>query len=195
MLQRLAKAIRPMLIWIAGNLLGMAGLYAIALAVPFFRSVDSVLASFLFISVPIGLAQWLALRRLMPLSPLWMIAMPFGFMLSYLILSNIPDAFWQIVDDEGTATLTTIYTAIGAIIGLAQWVVLRRHLMNSSIWILSSAVGIGLGFGIVLVTDLVHQSGFLSVIVVILVYGSATGSILSLLKHPFRSQTLLSSAP
>jgi hypothetical protein len=102
---------------------------------------------------------------------------------------------WRIVDDEATATLTMIYTAYGTAIGLTQWLILRRHCAKSSIWILGSSAGIGLGFGLVLATDLINQSGFISGIVVVLVYGIATGSILSwLLNHHLRSHALWSSA-
>lgn len=190
-----AKTINPLLAWIAGNFLGIAVLSAMVFALPFLKSINGVVASVLIISIPIGLAQWLVLRRLIPLSPVWMLTIPAGFVLSFLIYSSIPDALRPIVDDEATLTLTIIYTAYGATIGLAQWVILRRHFARSSIWILGSSVGIGLGFGLVLATDLINQSGFISGIVVLLVYGIATGLILLwLLNHHIRSHALRSSA-
>ncbi len=153
-----ARTIKPLLAWIAGNFLGIAILSVMILAMPFLKSIDGIVASF-------------------------------------LIYSSIPDALWRIVDDEATVTLAIIYTAYGTTIGLAQWVILRRHFARSSVWVLGSSVGIGLGFGLVLATDLINRSGFISGIVVVLVYGIATGSILSwLLNHHVRFHTLWSSA-
>jgi hypothetical protein len=149
------------------------------IAMPFLFSIHGVVASSLIIFIPIGLAQWLVLRRLLPLSPLWIITMPIGFILTFLLISNMPDTLWPNVDDEAISTLTILITAYGTTIGLAQWVVLRRHFAKSFIWILSSSIGLGLGFGIVLVTDLINQSGFIAAVIVFLVYGLVTGSILS----------------
>jgi hypothetical protein len=74
---------------------------------------------------------------------------------------------------------------MGLTVGLPQWLILRRHLTHSYIWLLASSAGVGLGFWIILATDLVHQSGVISFIIAVLVYPIATGLILSSLntKH------------
>jgi hypothetical protein len=185
--------IKPILAWIAGNFLGIAVPSSLILFIPDLESIDTIagiVAIFLAIFIPIGLAQWLVLRRFMPLSPLWMLTIPVGFVLSFFILAFIPNSMWQNIDDEAPTTLAILFTACGAAFGTTQWVLLRRHFAKSSTWILGSAVGLGLGFGLVLATDLIDQSGFISGIIVILVYGIATGSTFSwLLNYHNRSHT------
>ena len=125
-------AYKPIIFWIAGNLLGIGISLIMPIALPFLLEVHGVVASSLIIFIPIGLAQWLVLRRLLPLSPLWIITMPIGFILTFLLISNMPDTLWPNVDDEAISTLTILITAYGTTIGLAQWVVLRRHFENHS---------------------------------------------------------------
>jgi hypothetical protein len=187
------KTIKPILAWIAGNFLGIAVPSSLVFFIPNLETIDSIagiVGIFLIIFIPIGLAQWLVLRRFTPLSPLWMLTIPVGFVLSFFILAFIPNSMWQNIDDEAPTVLTILFTACGAVFGLVQWVLLRRLFAKSSFWILSSALGLGLGFGLVLATDMIDHSGFISGIIVILLYSIATGSTLSwLLNYHNRSHT------
>ena len=105
----------------------------------------------------------------------------------------VPDVLWQVLgDDESIATLTAIYLVIGFAIGLPQWLILRRHLSRSSIWLLGSSIGAAAGLWIILVTDLINRSGVMAYIVGVLVYAIVTGLTLAgLLAYNDRSQANL----
>jgi predicted Abi (CAAX) family protease len=87
----------------------------------------------------------------------------------------VPGRTWEYVDDESVVVLAAVYTAIGFMVGLIQWFLLRRQFPNSLVWLLGSSLGPGLGFGLVLASGLISQSGIISSIIVVLVYASATG--------------------
>ena len=184
MSQKHEQTTRAFLSWIVGNLLGWIFISALLITLPILKSIPSFVAPFLILTIPIGLAQWLVLRRFIPLTLLWVFTILIGWLLSYLIFAAIPGSLWQIVDDEATATLTFMLTVVGAAMGLPQWLILRHKFTKAVLWILGSSLGVGLGFGLVLATDLINQSEFISYTVVVLVYGIATGSTLSwLLNH------------
>jgi len=175
---------RAFLLWIAANLLGFISMSALLIALPILKSIPGSVASTLIITLPIGFAQWLVLRRLLPLSPIWVLTLPVGLLLFLLLSAAIPASLWQIVDDESTLTLTVMYIVMGAAMGLLQWLILRRKFSQAVLWIGGSSLGVGLGFGLVLVTGLINQSEFISYATVVLVYSMVTGSILSwLLLH------------
>jgi len=170
---------KAFLIWIAANLLGFISMSVLLIALPILKSIPNFVAPLIIIGVPFGLAQWLVLRRLIPLSPIWVLTFPVGWFLSSLIPAAIPESLWQIIDSESPVTLTVIYIIMGAVMGLPQWLILRRKLSKAALWILGSSLGVGLGFGLVLVTGLINQSEYISYMVVVIVYGIATGIILS----------------
>jgi hypothetical protein len=170
--------IGPFLLWVAANLLGWLVLVALLAALPTLKSIRGLFVAPLLIGVPLGIAQWLVLRRLIPLSPLWVLTLPVGWVLSMLVPVAIPASLWQVVDSESTATLTLLYVVMGAVMGLPQWLMLRRKLLRAAWWILGNSVGMGLGFALVLVTGFINRSEFWSYTAVVLVYGIATGAIL-----------------
>jgi hypothetical protein len=111
-------------------------------------------------------------------------------LLVVLIIREIPDGIWQIFDVESPAVLTVGSLLIGFIIGLPQWLILRRQLSNSSIWLLGSSIGVAMGSGLVIATDLINQSAIISYLVAVLVYAISTGLILSrLLDYHNQSQS------
>jgi hypothetical protein len=175
---------RAFLYWILGNLLGWAFISALLTALPGLKSIPGFIVALLVLTIPFGLAQWLVLRRFIPLSPLWVITIPISVFLYSLIATAIPVSLWQIVNGEATSTLTLMFIILGTVMGLPQWLILRRKLTRAALWILGSALGMGLGFGLVLATGLINQSEYISYTVVVLVYSIATGSLLSwLLNH------------
>lgn len=186
---------KPFLIWIIANILGFGVLGIALLVIPSLMSISGIFGSTLIISIPISLAQWIALRRIFPISMLWILSIPVGLLLAILIIRELPDGLWQIADDESPAALTVGYLLIGLIIGLPQWLLLRHLFSNSSIWLLGSSIGVALGSGLVLATGLINQSTIVSYIVVVLVYAISTGLILSwLLAYQDQSQTYVVNA-
>jgi hypothetical protein len=144
-----------------------------------------MLVSSLIIGLPIGFAQWIALRRVAPISILWVLTISAGLLLG-LVISPILGGIWGFLDDESVLSLTAAYTTIGLLVGLAQWLFLRGHFTKSLVWLLSSAVGLGLGTGLVLASNLIDQSGIVSIILVVLVYAIATGLVISWLPASHR---------
>ena len=165
--------------WIVANLLGVAAIGVLSL-IPFLTSIPGMLVSSLGIGLPIGVAQWIALRRVAPISILWVLSISAGLLLGLVVINSpIPVVPWGFLDDESFLSLTAACTTIGLLVGLTQWLFLRGHFAKSLVWLLSSAVGLGLGTGFVLASDLINQSGVISIILVVLVYAIATGLVIS----------------
>jgi hypothetical protein len=171
--------------WIVANLLGVAAIGALSL-IPFLTSIPGMLVSSLIIGLPIGFAQWIALRRVAPISILWVLTISAGLLLGLVVSPILAGFFWGFLDDESVLSLTAAYTTIGLLVGMAQWLFLRGHFTKSLVWLLSSAVGLGLGTGLVLVSNLIYQSGIISIILVVLVYAIATGLVMSWLPASHR---------
>ena len=181
--------------WIVANILGFGALGALLLWLPSMMQLSGFVPSTLIITFPIALAQWLALRRILQTSILWILTTPIGLLLAISIMRVIPDGLWLGLDDESIAALIAVYLLIGFVIGLPQWLILRRQLSRSSIWLLGSSIGVAAGFWIIFVTDLVNQSGVISYIVGGLVYSIVTGLVLTgLLANQNRSQVNLAAA-
>ena len=165
--------------WVIANLLGVAAIGVLSL-IPFLTSIPGMLVSSLLIGLPIGVAQWIALRRVAPISILWVLTISAGLLLGLVVINSpIPVVPWGFLDDESFLSLTAACTTIGLLVGLTQWLFLRGHFAKSLVWLLSSAVGLGLGTGFVLASDLINQSGIISIILVVLVYAIATGLVIS----------------
>ena len=181
MARKLYKVGRVILGWVVANLLGVAAIGALSL-IPFLTSIPGMLVSSLLIGLPIGFAQWIALRRVAPISILWVLTISAGLVLGLVVSPILAGIFWGFLDDESVLSLTAAYTTIGLLVGLAQWLFLRGHFTKSLVWLLSSAVGLGLGTGLVLVSNLINQSGLVSIILVALVYAIVTGLVISWLR-------------
>jgi hypothetical protein len=166
------------LVWFVANLLGVAASGALSLILPFLVSIHGMLVSSLIIGIPIGFAQWIALRRVVPISILWVITISVGLFLG-LVVIPILGRIWGFHDDESVLSLTAAYTTIGLLVGLAQWLFLPGQFTKSLVWPLSNAVGLGLGFGLVLASNLIYRSGIISFFLVALVYAIATGLVIS----------------
>jgi hypothetical protein len=107
-----------------------------------------------------------------------------------LVIREIPESFWQLIESEASFSLLGIYFILGMMIGLPQWLILRQQAGHSSIWLLSSVLGVGLGVSVVIGTNLINSSGVLAYIVAVLFYMVATGfTLLRLISGKNVSQT------
>ena len=168
--------------WVIANVLGVAAIGALGFILPFLQFIPGMLRSSLAIGLPIGLAQWIALRRVAPISILWVLTISAGLVLGHKVSPILAGLFGESLDDESVLALTAAYTIIGLLVGLVQWVFLRGHFTKSLVWLLSSALGLGLGTGLVLVSNLINESGIVSIILVVLVYAITTGFVISWLR-------------
>lgn len=176
MAQNQLKARNLWLGWIIANCLGVA-----VIGVLRFSPLSTIPGKFvspLLIGLPIGLAQWIALRRSARISFLWVFTIPIG-LVTGLMVGPVLGGILNFLDDESVLLLTLLFMSIGLLIGLFQSLLLRHHISRFVIWPLVSASGLGLGIAVVLGTNLVDQSGLASIILVTLVYAITTGAYLS----------------
>jgi len=181
MTRKLNEAWVVVLSWLFANLLGIAAARALSVIPQLFTFNPGMLLSSLIIGLPIGFAQWIVLRRVAPISSLWILSISVALPIA-LVFLNSPIAsriLGFLGDDESVLSLTAGYLTTGLLLGLVQWVFLRGHFAQSLVWLLSSAAGLGLGTGLVLASNLVYKSGIVSVILVVLVYAIATGPVIS----------------
>jgi hypothetical protein len=186
---------KSLLVWVSANILGFAALGVLLLALPSLMASSGLVPTILIISIPIGLAQWLALRHILRTSVLWIFTVPIGLLFAVLIYRIVPNGGWPGLDDESILSLTSAYFVLGFAIGMPQWLILRRQLSKSLIWLFSSSIAVAAGFWLVLITDLINQSGILAAIVVVFIYPIITGLTLSwLIVYNNHSHPELSSA-
>jgi hypothetical protein len=176
---KVSKISKLFIIWIVANILGIGAVAALPLVFPQLMSIDNEVLAIFIVSIPIGLAQWLALRIFSRTSILWVLTIPVGLGLYFLVLNIIPGDLRTIVDDESIMVLAGGYFFIGLLVGLLQWLMLRGQFSRSWLWVISSPVALGLSLWIVLATDLINQSGFLALVAAILIYTVTTGLVLS----------------
>ncbi len=195
MSQEFGYSIKQFLIWFFANILGFGALGASILVFPSVLGISGFFTTTFIIAIPISLAQWIALRRILQTSIFWILTIPIGIPLSFLILRVIPAGLWFDADDDSLVAMTSMLLVVGLIIGLLQWIILRRQLVRAVIWLLGSAIGVAGSFWVILVTNLIDQSGIISYIIVALVYSSVTGLFLSgLLAYNNQSQPSLANA-
>jgi hypothetical protein len=195
MAQKFGYSSKQFLIWFCANILGFGALGASILVFPSILGISGFFITTFIIAIPISLAQWIALRRILQTSILWILTIPIGVPLSFLILRVIPAGLWFDADDDSLVAMTSMLLVTGLIIGLLQWIIFRRQLVRAAIWLLGSAIGVAGSFWIILVTGLIDQSGIISYIIIALVYSSVTGLFLSgLLAYNNQSQPSLANA-
>ena len=100
---------KDLLVWISANILGFAALGVLILAFPSLMSISGFVPTYLIISIPIGLAQWLALRHILRTSVLWVFTVPVGVLFAALIFRIAPYGLWLNLGDESLLALTSGY--------------------------------------------------------------------------------------
>jgi len=181
---------KAFLIWCAANILGLGAPPLILYLIPSLTAISGLYSTALIISLPLSIAQWIALRRSLPVSTLWILSIPVSIVAIVLIVREIPERYWLLIDPDPLAALIATSLVIGLMIGLPQWLILRRQADHASIWLLGSVLGVGLGASLVIATDLVNQSGILAYIIAVLFYVVATGLTLAwLISKKDKSQT------
>lgn len=100
----------------------------------------------------IGLAQWLALRWLMPrMAPVsqgiaWVIVTMFGFSAGFVVGAMVAGLFGA---EPSSALLPLVtflsWALVGAFTGLLQWMALRFVARGLAWWVAANALGYGLG--------------------------------------------------
>jgi hypothetical protein len=183
----------PFLTWFIANIFGFSVLGIAILTIWGVLSRSGFYGVLLIISLPISIAQWIALRRISRVSVIWILTIPLGLILSffwvyifYVISVYAPNTLWDFLFLGGETTIIMFaYLIIGLLIGLPQWLILRRYYAKASFWLLGGSLGAAVGIGSVYSTDLINQSGIFSYISATLLYTILTGlALVYLLAEP-----------
>ena len=127
--------------WVIANIVGWV--------IGFFvcEAVNTFLATFfvdgLIIGASVGIAQWLVLRRRIAPIGWWVVASIVG----YGVGKAVGEASVQGIPT--VAGLGLIGALIGAFVGIAQWLVLRRHVSLAGWWVLANIAAWALGWSII----------------------------------------------
>jgi hypothetical protein len=177
--------------WVALTVVGLvAGLaLALPLGIPIFAILGAMAGTPIVLSIVglgVGTAQWPIIRRHMP-SPGWWIVfsalgMAVGLTAGVILVEQLGRAF--VGGPVNFRTLGVLARALsfgtigllgGGFLGLAQWLVLRRHAPGCSRWITVNAwsLAAGLAIGSLLADRFVARAGSLASIAILLVVGSA----------------------
>jgi hypothetical protein len=87
-----------------------------------------------------GLLQYLLLRRYLPRMGWWIVATALGWPLGIAVV-YLGYAIWPIALSANSPWSATL---VGAVVGLAQWLVLRQRVLRAGWWVPASALGWGL---------------------------------------------------
>lgn len=177
--------------WVALTILGLvAGLaLALPLGVPIFAVLGAMVGTPIVLSIvglSLGTAQWPVIRRHMSASWWWVIAsalgMALGLTFGVTLVEQVgraivggPLNFRMLGVAARAISFGTIGIMAGASLGLAQWLVLRRHALRCGRWIPINAwsLGAGLACGSLLADIFVLKSGSLASTGILLVIASA----------------------
>jgi hypothetical protein len=177
--------------WVALTILGIvAGLaLALPLGVPIFAVLGAMAGTPVVLGIVgagLGTAQWPIIRRHVPSSGWWIVAsilgMAIGLTVGVVLVEQVgravfggPINFRMLGVAARAASFGTIGLLGGGFLGLAQWLVLRRHASGCKRWITVNAwsLAAGLASGSLLADGLVSRAGSLAGTGIMLVIGSA----------------------
>ena len=147
--------------WVALTVLGLvAGLaLALPLGVPIFAILGAMVGTPVVLSIvgfSLGTAQWPIIRRHVASSGWWIVAsalgMAVGLTAGVVLVEQIGRAVmggqvnFRMLGVAGrAASFGTIGLMAGASLGLAQWLVLRRHAASCKSWISVNAMSLAAG--------------------------------------------------
>jgi hypothetical protein len=200
--------------WIAANALGevlglgVAALIAVAVAqahtLPPGEELLLVSAAFLAIGAYegtiVGAAQWLVLRRLLPSlrAKDWVGATMAGAVVAWM-LGRIPSALadWESVSGgvgqpaPRVATIVLLSAAAGAalglILGVAQWFVLREHVRHAGMWIAANALAWAAGMPLLFIAAGIPgpHASVLSIAALLLATVGVAGAVVGAIEGAF----------
>jgi hypothetical protein len=134
------------LLWVLATAAGWVVGFAICEVLKDF--VESFSADGAVIGVSIGILQWVALRGRINRAGWWILASIIGFAVGKFAADYIATSL------SGAVGSGLGGVAIGASLGIAQWLVLRRHVAKAGWWVLASGLAWAIGWAII---SVVHE--------------------------------------
>jgi hypothetical protein len=177
--------------WVALTIVGLvAGLaLALPLGLPIFAILGAMAGTPVVLGIVglgVGTAQWPIIRRHMPSSGWWIVlsalGMAVGLTAGVILVEQVgralhggPVNFRMLGVAARAVSFGTIGLMGGGFLGLAQWLMLRRHAPGCTLWITVNAwsLSVGLASGSLLADGLVARAGSLASTGILLVIGSA----------------------
>lgn len=105
----------------------------------------------------LGFTQWLVLRHYIRHVGWWILATTIGAIVAWLVGIKVSVLLLLVFFDGSIANplpaalLGAVFWLgvwVGAVLGLAQWLVLRTHVRRGALWVLANAIAWGLGLPI-----------------------------------------------
>jgi hypothetical protein len=138
--------------WVLASTIGVAVLFALILAVAMLvgaivgGEAEDKVPFVPLVGLSFGIMQWLILRRYMPRTGWWVLVSTLGWILGFGVLA-LADKFTEnlvtgAIQPEVSALV--FFLAAGASVGILQWLVLRRHMLQAGWWVLANVVGWGI---------------------------------------------------
>jgi hypothetical protein len=185
--------------WILANALAeLAGLGAVALLIVLlmlrletgitFGLASLLFAAVLFEGLCVGVAQWWVLREWLELTKAWIGMTMLGGAVAWLI-GMLAGTFFGSqnemtpVSEPSSVMMLTLAAvmglAVGALLGIAQWFVLRRYVKRAAWWILANALAWSVGMAIIFtaIDFLALTPSFVLAVVALLLTGDVVGAI------------------
>ena len=114
------------------------------------RSTQASYISLLSFGIILGALEWFVIRRVFDTSIWWVVATGLGtilalfpFVIFYLFIANIGGGRQPRDSELKAAAIAGSF--MGLIIGSAQWLILRKIVRNSKLWIFLNIIGYSLG--------------------------------------------------
>ncbi|XGV97910.1 MAG: hypothetical protein ACAF41_03045 [Leptolyngbya sp. BL-A-14] len=120
----------------------------------------------------LGMAQWLVLHRYVKHIKAWVVVTAIAVMIAWLIGLQISAlmVFPMILNTTLTAAMKAqtllkgvflLGAWVGAVLGFAQWLVLRAHIHRAALWIAANALAWALGLVVAfMMVSMIHTSPF-----------------------------------
>ena len=131
----------------------------------------------------LGFSQWLVLRRYIKHFGWWILATGLGAIVGWLIglkfIVVLALIFFdrQLFTPLSFALLEAVFFLgawIGAVLGIAQWLVLRTYVRNGIMWVFANALAWGVGLLVILIGATLTKPGDLNIETALI--GVATGA-------------------
>ena len=150
--------------WVAATIVGWAiGFFVCEAIKPFLFDITHLGGDGLVIGAGVGIAQGLVLRRQTGRFGSWVLLSSLGFGIGKLAGETIAQGM--------TAALGHLVTGavIGVAVGIAQWLILRRHVARAEWWVLANVAAWAVGWSVI---SLVEGAEDIATLIVYLIGGS-----------------------